>query len=149
MAEVEPPYHARTGKSVPPSLTGKLISCTVPTNRHRSGTGTLPLAGLSLSLHRHWPQAERSGRPAAPSTAVASAVARRRRRCGDARLASSPTPPVSAPEQPLRSVGAPSAAAALLGDLVRLIDLASRFCSGVCADGWLFKKTRMWGGRRR
>lgn len=23
---------------------------------------------------------------------------------------------------------------------MRLIDLASRFCSGVCADGWLFKK---------
>ena len=83
MDEVERPYYARTGKSAPiPHRKARSLSTvprTVPTNRHRSGQGPYR---WRASLHRHWPQAERSGRrsTAANSPAPAQSLACRRRR---------------------------------------------------------------------
>jgi hypothetical protein len=126
MAQVQPPYHARTGKAyhIPHRKSLRFINYTAHSSHQPPplGTGTLPLAGLSLSLSPPTlaPQAPRSVRAAAPRpwppAAPAEPVSRRRRR-GVGRA--SPTSPR------LSSGCAPTlrgaASAAVLGDLVRLL----------------------------
>jgi len=93
MAEVQPPYHARTGKGyhIPHRKSLRFINCTAHSSHQPPplGTGTLPLAGLSL--HRHWrcapsgaaaPRAvasHRSGRPRLPPPATGRGAAPRSR----------------------------------------------------------------------